>query len=375
MKQVNAENVSKSTVQASASSEQANVDNLLKICVEESASDLHMSKGRTPVIRAKGRLIGLDMPALTKEMTEAFAKQITPPRNWEELTQIGTTDFAIQYKDGTRFRVSLFHQKGSFGCVLRRIPNKLLSFDEIGIPESVKELLNRPRGLILVTGPTGSGKTTTLATMVDYINQIYDRHIVTIEDPIEYFHEHKKSIVTQREIGSDVPTFAEAMRRVLRMDPDVILLGEMRDLETISAAITAAETGHLVFGTLHTTGAYRTINRVVDAYPKEQQEQVRAMLSVSVIAVISQVLMPRADKSGLVAGFEVMTTTPAIENHIRKNETYKITSVIQTSKNLGMVLLDDYLLDLHKKGQISRDVMLEKAQNASDLAARAGSRF
>ncbi len=347
------------------------IRDLLATCVDEGASDLHLSCGRPPVLRAKGRLRSLDLPALTPEMTETLVKEMAPERNWEELSRIGTTDFALAYDKGDRFRVSAYRQKETYGAALRLIPRKLLSFEDIGMPPAVKGLLGRPRGLVLVTGPTGSGKTTSLATMIDYINTNLDRHIVTIEDPIEYYHGHKKSIITQREIGADVPTFAEAMRRVLRMDPDVILLGEMRDLETISAAITAAETGHLVFGTLHTTGAYRTINRIIDAYPHEQQEQIRAMLSVSIIAVISQVLMPRADASGLVAGFEVMLSTPAIENHIRKNETFKMTSVIQTSKNQGMVLLDDYLADLHRRGIITREVMLEKAQMPRDLDERA----
>lgn len=345
---------------------------LLAVCVEDEASDLHLSVGRPPVVRAKGRLRSLDLPVLTAELTEALVREIAPQRCWDEISRVGTTDFGLPFEHGHRFRVSAFKQKDTFGAVLRLIPNRLLSFEKIGLPPAVKGLLNRPRGLVLVTGPTGSGKTTSLATMIDWINQNLDRHIITIEDPIEYYHQHKKSVVTQREIGNDVPTFAEGMRRALRQDPDVILLGEMRDLETISAAITAAETGHLVFGTLHTTGAARTINRIIDAYPYEQQEQTRAMLSVSIIAVLSQVLMPRADGSGLVAGFELMLTNSAIENHIRKNETFKITSVIQTSKTAGMVLLDDYLADLHAKGMITREMMLERAQSPKDLEGRVG---
>jgi twitching motility protein PilT len=222
---------------------------------------------------------------------------------------------------------------------------------------------------VLVTGPTGSGKTTTLATMIDWINTNLDRHVITIEDPIEYFHDHKQGLVTQREVGIDVSDFPEAMRRALRQDPDVILLGEMRDLETISAAITAAETGHLVFGTLHTTGSARTVNRIIDAFPANQQEQIRAQLSVSLNAVISQVLL-RAEGGGRVAAFEVMLMTPAISNLIRKNETAKIQSTIQTSRRLGMVTLDDYLLDLVKQGRISRDVALDASQDRKDLETR-----
>jgi twitching motility protein PilT len=224
--------------------------------------------------------------------------------------------------------------------------------------------------LILVTGPTGSGKTTTLATMVDWVNREMDRHIVTIEDPIEYFHGHKKGLVSQREVGVDVPDFVEAMRRVLRQDPDVILLGEMRDLATISAAVTAAETGHLVLGTLHTTGSARTVNRLVDAFPANQQEQIRAQLSVALLAVISQVLLPRADGKGRVAAFEMMVMTPAIANLIRKNETNKIQSTIQTSRRLGMITLDDYLLDLAKRELITREDALDAAQDSKDLEAR-----
>ena len=350
------------------------IRDLLALCVEEEASDLHISVGRPPVLRARGRLRSLDMPPTTAEVSESLVREITPQRCWEELSRIGTTDFAVSFEQGNRFRASAYRQKDTYGAALRLIPRKLMTFEQIGLPPALKALLNRPRGLVLVTGPTGSGKTTTLATMIDFINQNMDRHIVTIEDPIEYYHEHKKSIITQREIGADVPTFAEAMRRVLRMDPDVILLGEMRDLETISAAITAAETGHLVFGTLHTTGAARTINRIIDAYPYEQQEQIRAMLSVSIIAVLSQVLMPRADGSGLIAGFELMLMTSAIENHIRKNETFKINSVIQTNKQLGMVLLDDYLTDLNQRGFITRDMMLERAQMPRDLDERTAKR-
>jgi len=288
----------------------------------------------------------------------------------KELEEIGTTDFGLAHDSGDRFRVSICKERGEPRAVLRLIPSKLLTFEQIGLPDSVKDLLTRPRGLILVTGPTGSGKTTTLATMVDWINRTQDSHIVTIEDPIEYYHTHRKSIITQREVGTDVPTFAEAMRRVLRQDPDVILLGEMRDLETISSAITAAETGHLVFGTLHTTGAARTVDRIIDAYPTNQQEQVRAQLSVAVLAIISQVLMPRADGAGPVAGFEVLITNSAVENHIRKNETFKIPSVLQTNRRQGMILLDDFLLELVKKGSITKQTAVEFSQLPRDLEGR-----
>ena len=248
---------------------------LMTTAVEVGASDLHLNPGRPPVGRVNGELVSLGSEVLDDASAETLCRELCDDQHWAELEEIGTTDLGLAHESGNRFRVSCMRQRGRFTAILRLIPNKLLTFDEIGLPEPCRELLRRPRGLILVTGPTGSGKSTTLATMIDWINQTLDRHIVTIEDPIEFYHSHGKGLVTQREVGSDVPNFPEAMRRVLRQDPDVILLGEMRDLETISAAITAAETGHLVFGTLHTTGSARTVNRMIDAFPANQQEQIR----------------------------------------------------------------------------------------------------
>jgi twitching motility protein PilT len=344
---------------------------LMAAVIEKGASDLHLNPGRPPVLRHNGELVSIPgMPVLDDAANQTLCRALCNEAQWEEIARVGTTDFGIAHESGNRFRASVFRQRGRLSAVLRLIPNKLLSFEQIGLPEAAKDLLRRPRGLVLVTGPTGSGKTTTLATMIDWINQNLDRHIVTIEDPIEYYHAHKKSLVTQRELGADVPSFPEAIRRALRQDPDVILLGEMRDLDTISAAITAAETGHLVFGTLHTTGSSRTVDRIIDAYPTNQQEQVRAQLSVSIVAVISQVLMPRKDKRGRVAAFEVMLMTPAIGNLIRKNETNKIQSTIQTSRRMGMITLDDHLLDLVKRDLVAREVALDAAQDPKDLEAR-----
>ncbi|HVS09111.1 MAG TPA: PilT/PilU family type 4a pilus ATPase [Planctomycetota bacterium] len=343
---------------------------LMGLTVERGASDLHLNPGRPPALRVHGVLVDLDLPVLVDAESERLCRQLCDETHWNELESRGTTDIGLAHPSGNRFRVSVFRQRGRFSAVLRLIPSRLLSFEEIGVPPSAHELLRRPRGLVLVTGPTGSGKTTTLATLIDWINTNLDRHIVTIEDPIEYYHAHKKGLVTQREVGIDVPTFPEAMRRVLRMDPDVILLGEMRDLDTIAAAITAAETGHLVFGTLHTTGSARTVDRIIDAFPANQQEQIRAQLSVSILAVISQVLLPRQDKKGRVAAFEVMLMTPAVGNLIRKNETNKIQSTIQTSRRMGMITLDDSLLELFKKGVISREVALDASQLPADLEAR-----
>ena len=253
---------------------------------------------------------------------------------------------------------------------LRLIPNQLLTFEQIGLPDICKELIRRPRGLFIVTGPTGSGKTTSLATMIDYINMNFDRHIVTVEDPIEYYHHHKKSIVNQREVGVDVHSFSEALRRALRQDPDVILVGEMRDLETIEAAIAAAETGHLVFATLHTSGASGTINRIIDAFPTNQQEQIRVQLSVTLLAVLSQQLLARDDKPGRVASYEFLVVTPAIANLIRENKTFRIDSAIQTGKKFGMQLLDDHLWGLYERGIINAEEMIDKSRDATDLTNR-----
>ena len=251
--------------------------------------------------------------------------------------------------------------------VLRQIPNRLLTLEQIGLPPSIKDVLFRPRGLVLVTGPTGSGKSTTLASMMNIVNEERDCHIITVEDPIEFYHSHKKSIIIQREVGVDVPSFSEALRRALRQDPDVILVGEMRDLETMEAAVTAAETGHLVFATLHTTGAARTVDRIVDAFPTDQQEQIRTQLASSLIAVISQVLLPRIDKPGRVAGFEIMISTPGIQSLIRENKTFRITSDIQTGAKYGMNTLDSHLLELYESRIISYGEMITKAQDAQGI--------
>ncbi len=347
----------------------ADLNRLMALTIERNASDLHLNPGRPPVIRVSGGLEHVGDDVLDDAQSETLCRALCDERHWSEVASAGTTDFGLAHESGNRFRVSVMRQRGRYSAVLRLIPSRLLSFQEIGLPETTQSLLRRPRGLVLVTGPTGSGKTTTLATMVDWINTNLDRHIVTIEDPIEYYHTHKKSLVTQREVGEDVTTFPEAMRRVLRQDPDVILLGEMRDLDTIAAAITAAETGHLVFGTLHTTGSARTVDRIIDAFPANQQEQIRAQLSVSIQAVISQVLLPKVG-GGRVAAFEIMYMTSAIANLIRKNETNKIPSTIQTSKRFGMSTLDDYLIDLYKRELITRETVIDAAQDQRDMEAR-----
>jgi twitching motility protein PilT len=342
------------------------IDRLLETCIRVDASDIHLHVGRPPVLRVSGKLRSLETKVLDPDDTVALMKSITPERNQQELQEEGGTDFGFAFGDAGRFRVSVFRQKGSVSIVLRLIPTRIMTFEEIGLPPIVKALCRRPRGLFLVTGPTGSGKTTTLATMVDYVNANFDRHIITVEDPIEYYHDHKKSVLTQREVGIDVPSFAEALRRSLRMDPDVILVGEMRDLETIEAAIRAAETGHLVFATLHTTGAQGTINRIIDAFPVDQQEQIRVQLSVTLIAILSQTLLPKLS-GGRVAAYEFLVVTPAIANLIRENKTYRIDSSIQTGKKYGMQLLDDHLWQLYDDGSVDGEECLEKARHPGDF--------
>ena len=345
------------------------IDRMLETCIKRGASDIHLSVGRPPILRLHGRLRQLETKVLEPEDTVALMKSITPDRNQQELQEEGGTDFGFAFGDQGRFRVSVFRQKGNVSIVLRLIPTKFLTFEQIGLPAIMRTLCRRPRGLFLVTGPTGSGKTTTLASMINYINTELDRHIVTVEDPIEYYHTHKKSVINQREVGNDVPSFAEALRRVLRSDPDVILVGEMRDLETISSAILAAETGHLVFSTLHTTGCQGTVNRIIDAFPHEQQDQIRVQLSTSLIAILSQALMPKKP-SGMVAAYEFLMVTPAISNLIRENKTFRIDSAIQTGKKYGMQLLDDHLWSLFEEGKIEADEMLDKARQAGDLQVK-----
>jgi len=342
------------------------IDRILETCIRRDASDIHLTVGRPPVLRVHGRLRSLETKVLEPEDTVALMKAITPDRNQQEIQEEGGTDFGFAFGEAGRFRVSVFRQKGNVTLVLRLIPYKLMSFQEIGLPMICQALCRRPRGLFLVTGPTGSGKTTTLASMINYINESFDRHIVTVEEPIEYYHSHKKSIINQREVGLDVPSFSEALRRVLRMDPDVILVGELRDLETMEAAIRAAETGHLVFSTVHTTGCQGTVNRIIDAFPHEQQEQIRVQLSTNLIAVLSQALCPRIPK-GRIAAYEFMVVTPAISNLIRENKTFRIDSSIQTGKKYGMQLLDEHLLNLYKDQIISAEEAMDKARNPGEM--------
>lgn len=339
---------------------------LLKEVVDRGASDLHLQVGQTPVLRLSGEMVPLEGPALTPADTRALIEAIIPSQDWQKAETTGGADFAIAFGEEARFRVSVLRSKGNYGVVFRLIPSRLLTLEQIGLPPLIQDLLTRPRGLILVTGPTGSGKSTTLASMVNWINEQRTSHIITIEDPIEYYHTHKQSVITQREVNVDVGSFADAIRGALRQDPDVILVGEMRDLETIEAAVTAAETGHLVFGTLHTTGAARTINRIVDAFPASTKEMIRIQLSSSIVAVISQVLL-RKKGGGRIAGFEIMVMTPSISNLIRENKVYLLETEIQTGSKLGMVQLDAYLGNLVENDLVEATEAVEYAQNPKEF--------
>jgi len=347
------------------------MEKLLATVIQIKASDLHISVGQPPVVRHQGRMRKLDIGggSLDSDDTTGLMKSITPDRCQQELQQKGGADFAIEYIDGYRFRVAVFKQKGTIGMVMRRIPSQFLTFEQLRTPEAIRSLIIRPRGLLLVTGPTGSGKTTSLASMINFLNDNYDKHIITLEDPIEYYHKHKKSTINQREIGIDCPDFKEGIRRALRMDPDCILVGEMRDLETIRAALEAAETGHLVFGTLHTSGAASTVDRIITVFPQDEQDQIRTQLSGSLIGVLSQALLPKKPE-GLIAAYEMMVVTPAIRNLIRENKTYRIDSSIQTGRKSGMFLLDDMLFRLWKDDLCEKEEVLLKSSRPTDLAAK-----
>ncbi len=352
-----------------------NINDILDRTVDLGGSDIHMVVGEPPTLRLHGRLKRLDeFGVLDAKTTDDLMRQIAKPRSLAEVEEVQGADFGFSFGDRARFRCAVFTQKDTIAINMRLIPFTLLTFEEIGLDKRLQRLLYAPRGLVLVTGPTGSGKTTTLATMIDFINENRDCHIITIEDPIEYYHQAKKSIISQREVGKDVPSFATGVIKSLRQDPDVILVGEMRDLATISAAVTAAETGHLVFSTLHTTGAARTVDRIVDVFPFDQQEQIRTQLSGNLIAVISQLLLPKKGGSGRVACFEVMLSTPAIAHMIREKKTHSIVSAIQTGQQLGMKTLDASLFDAYQKGLLDRAEMLRAADKPEEILEKLGER-
>lgn len=345
------------------------IDKLLNACIRQGASDIHITTGQPPTFRLHGRMRRLETKTLESEDTVSLMKSIAPERCQRELQEAGTSDFGFAFGEAGRFRVSIFKQRGDIGMVLRLIPNDMLTPEQLGTPDVVKEIVMRPRGLFLVTGPTGSGKSTTLAGLVNYLNENVDHHIITIEDPIEFYHYHKKSVINQREVHVDVPNFAEAIKRALRQDPDVILVGELRDLETIEAAITAAETGHVVFGTLHTNSAQKTIDRIIDAFPGNLQDQIRTQLSTCLLGVLAQQLLPKIG-GGRIAAYELMVGTSAIQNLIRENKTFRITSSIQTGKKEGMQLMDDHLFTLWETEKCTVNEVLYKAIDKIALAQR-----
>jgi len=346
----------------------APIEDILRLTAESGASDLHMTVGTPPVLRINGRLVRLETRALFSEDTDNIAHEIANGDQIHKLKTEGSVDFAITSAGRNRFRISLYRQKRTTAIAFRLLPRQMLSYADIGLPPIVEELIRLPRGLVLVTGPTGSGKTTSLAAMLNEINLRLGHHIVTIEDPIEYVHEHQSGMVNQREVGTDVMSFADGLRRALRQDPDVILVGEMRDLETMETAIRAAETGHLVFSTLHTTGAGRTVDRIVDSFPSHQQEQIRVQMSTNLKAVISQLLIPRIDRPGRIAVFEVMTNTPSVGALIRDNKTFRLATEIQTGAKFGMVTIEQSLVDLYLGGVIARDEIFGKAQDPELVA-------
>ena len=330
--------------------------------VKERASDIHLTSGRAPSYRVDGVLAPIMGERLTPQMLEDILLPLIDKRHREELEEAGQTDFAYAISGVGRFRVNVFKQRGTLAAVMRSLPFNIPEPEDLGIPREVVEMTGRKRGLVLVTGPTGSGKSTTLASLIHVINRTYPYHIITLEDPIEYLHRHDKSVVNQREIGSDSTDYAQALRAALREDPDVILVGEMRDLETISTAITAAETGHLVFSTLHTIGADKTIDRIIDVFPPNQQQQVRIQLASVLECIVSQQLLKKADGSGRVAALEVLFANNAVRNLIRESKTYQIPSIMQTNKRAGMQTMDDALYDLFMRKVIDADTAVTYAQ-------------
>ncbi|KAA0228954.1 MAG: Twitching mobility protein [Fimbriimonadales bacterium] len=347
------------------------IDDLLRELVSREASDLHIKAGLPPVMRIHGKLIHTDHQALSDEETEELLRTVLNDERWARLESFKELDLSYEVHGLSRFRVNMFWARGSLGAVFRVIPFKVKTIDELGIPSVTKKLSLLPRGLILVTGPTGSGKSTTLAAMVDHINMHRRLHIMTIEDPIEYMHTDKVSVINQRELGVDTHSFADALRHVMRQNPDVILVGEMRDLETIQLAITAAETGHLVMSTLHTTDAAQTIDRMVDVFPPDQQAQIRTQVSVTLQAVISQTLVPTKDGHGRIAAFEVLVATPAVRTLIRDGKTHQLYMDIQTGAEHGMQTLDGHLLGLLKDGVIDYENAIAKSQAPAEFQRRA----
>ena len=348
------------------------LDELIKQAIEAGASDIHFTVGAEPTMRLHGRLTQLNNTILTNEDTVRFTKHILNEKQIAHLLEVGEVDCAYEVDNGYRLRVNIFKQKNNCGIALRVIPKDIPSMESLGLPPVIKKLAEKRRGLILVTGPTGSGKSTTLATMINYMNSLRDEHIITIEDPIEYMHTHNKCLVNQRELGADTQSFGNALRGALRQDPDVILVGEMRDKETIEIALRAAETGHLVLSTLHTVGAVNTMDRIIDVFPAEQQEQIRVQLSAVMEGVVSQQLMRTATGKGRVAAFEIMLGTPAIRNLIREGKTHQLLTPIQTGAQLGMITMDTSLMGLYRRNVIDQRTLLSYSVDRAQVEKSLG---
>ncbi|MGF7056979.1 type IV pilus twitching motility protein PilT [Brassicibacter mesophilus] len=331
---------------------------LLQRTIEFKASDLHITVGSPPILRINGELKKIGDMKLTPEDTLNMVKSLADDSQFKRVENEGEIDMSFSYPGIGRFRVNIYKQRGSYGIAIRSVALEIPNLEELGLPSTIAELSRKQRGLILVTGPTGSGKSTTLASMVDIINKERSCHILTLEDPIEYLHKHNKSIINQREIGHDSKSFGNSLRAALRQDPDVILVGEMRDLETVSIAITAAETGHLVLSTLHTLGSAKTIDRIIDVFPPHQKQQIVMQLSTALEGIVSQQLLPKQDNSGRVVALEILVSTPAIRNLIREGKTHQIPTAIQTGAKFGMNTMDNYILDLYKKKIISRETAI-----------------
>lgn len=346
---------------------QIHLDELLEICLERNASDLHIAVGIPPIIRMDGQLIPTPYESCTALDTQQMMYAILTDEQIQKFENTWELDFSYSLQKKARFRVNIFRDKGSIAAALRLIPTRIPTLQELGMPPIIEKLTHTKRGLILVTGPTGSGKSTTLASMINHVNLNRSEHIITIEDPIEYLHSHKMSVINQRELGMDTKSFPNALRASLREDPDIILVGEMRDLDTMQLAISAAETGHLVFGTLHTNSAASSVDRIVDGFPPGQQAQVRLQLSNNIQAIIAQQLIPKASGSGRVAVQEIMIATSAIRNLIREAKAHQITSTIQTSAGVGMITTDQALRDAYLRGTITYESALSRAQNVEEL--------
>jgi len=344
------------------------IDDLLRRVQDLEASDLHITPGAAPVVRVRGQLERLpDVDELTPEDTRELVYRILSTQQQKVLETKRNVDFAYSLPGVARFRVNAFFQRASVGAAFRLIPSEIKSLQELALPDKLEDFARKPRGLVLVTGPTGSGKSTTLAALIDMINRTRTEHILTLEDPIEFLHWHRNCVVNQREIGNDATTFAEALRAALRQDPDVILVGEMRDLETIATALTAAETGHLVFATLHTQSAPQTIDRTIDVFPAEQQDQIRAQLAGTLQGVVTQTLLPTADGRGRVAALEILMPDDAVRNLIRQGKIEQIYSVMQTSTTAGMQTMEQHLADLVLRGIVTKDVALSRSSRQDML--------